>query len=187
MKSLNFRDMSKRLLLAIIGCASLVAAAQTPDRGTDLVTVTASVDHKVLQAGQDLRVSVTLTAGPKGAWLPNHFSEFLETCQSGFSADIFTLDGKRASDSNKGCGGSWLFGNFIPSEELKHYVFLQPGETRTWHTTIKEITRTPGTYKVLAEYLSAWNRIQEAAELPEVHGLMVMGHVSAKPIPVRIR
>ena len=187
MKSPNFRDTSKLLLLAMIGCVSLVAAAQTPDRGTDLVPVTASVDHKVLRPGQDLGVTVTLTAGAKGAWLPNRFGDFDETCRSGFSADIFTPEGKRASDSNKSCGGSWLFGNFIPSDELKHYVFLKPGESRNWHTTIKEITRTPGTYEVLAEYLSAWNRIQEVAELPEVHGLMVMGHVRAKPVPVRVR
>ena len=179
--------MRTRILFVMVCCVSLIAAAQTPNRGTDLVTVTASVDHRQLRAGQDLGVTVTLTAGPKGAWLPNHFGDFIETCQSGFSADIFTLEDKRASDSNKGCGGSWLYGNIIPSEELKHYVILKPREERRWHTTIKEITRTSGTYQVLAEYLSAWNRIQQAAELPEVHGLMVMGHVPAKPVRVRIR
>ena len=179
-------DISTILLCALV-CSSFVAAAQMPDRGTDLVTVTASVDRKVLRAGQDLRVTVNLTAGAKGAWLPNHFGDFIETCRSGFSADIFTPEGKRASSSNKSCGGSWLFGQFIPSEELKHYVFLKPGESRIWRTTLKEITHMPGTYEIKAGYLAAENRIEQVAALPEVHGLMVSGHVPAKPVRVRIQ
>ena len=159
-----------KIVFCIFVCSSFVAAAQTPDRGTDLVGVT-----------------VKLTAGPKGAWLPNHFGDFDETCRSGFSADIVTLDGKRASNTSKSCAGSWLFGEFIPSEELKRYIYLKHGESRSWHTTLTQITHTPGTYEIEAEFLAGEDSIEQVAALPEVHGLMVTGHVPAKPVRVRIR
>lgn len=185
MKNLKLRRQISFVIIIVY--ISLVASAQTPDRGTDLVTVIASVDHKVIRAGQNLGVTVTLTAGSKGAWLPNHFGDFYENCHSGFSADILTEQGKRASDANKSCAGDWILGKFIPSEELKHYVFLEPRESRNWRTTLKQITHTPGTYQIEAEYLAAENRIEQVAALPEVRGLMVMGHVRAKPVQIRIR
>jgi hypothetical protein len=88
----------------------------------------------------------------------------------------------------QGCGGSEIIGAEPPARELlAQYVFLKPGEIRSWRTTLTNITRSPGTYEVRAEYLSNQHRIKEVAALPEVHGLMVIGTIYAKPVLVRIQ
>lgn len=132
-------------------------------------------------------MTITLTAGRKGAYLPNLFGDFDRNCQSGFAADIFTLQGERASSEAKGCGGSILFGDTPASELLNQYTYLKPGEKRSWTMLLTKIARQPGRYEVLAEYLSSQIRIQDVAALPEVHGLMVVGHMRAKAVRVRIR
>jgi hypothetical protein len=70
---------------------------------------------------------------------------------------------------------------------LKDYVLLKPGESRSWHTTLTQIRKRPGIYKIEAEYYARSERIDDVAALPEVHGLMVIGHVKAKPVKVKIR
>jgi len=70
---------------------------------------------------------------------------------------------------------------------LKQYVLLKPGESRIWRTTLTKISKSAGTYEGRAEYLSAQDRIEEVARLPEVRGMMVMGHIQAKPVRIRIR
>lgn len=152
-----------------------------------LVTVSVYPDCLKLRPGDDLGVEVSITAGPQGAYMPNFFGDWFQTCRTGFSVDLFTLQGKRASEAPKGCAGSELFGAEPPARELLgRYVFLKPGETRSWRTTLTRITRSPGTYEVKAEYLSDQHRINEVAALPEVHGLMVVGKVDANPVWVRI-
>jgi hypothetical protein len=166
----------------------LLAQPQPPHDENRLVTVSVYPDLLQLHPGDDLGVEVSITAGPNGAYLPNYFGDFFRTCWTGFSADIFTLHGKRASESNEGCAGSELLGVEPPARELLgQYVFLKPGETRSWRTTLTKITRSPGTYEVKAEYLSNQHRIKDVAALPEVRGLMVVGTIYAKPVLVRIQ
>jgi hypothetical protein len=43
------------------------------------------------------------------------------------------------------------------------------------------------TYEVRAAYLSNQRRIKDVAVLPEVHGVMVIGLIYAKPVLVRIQ
>jgi hypothetical protein len=153
-----------------------------------LVTVSVNPDRLQLRPGDHLGVEVLITAGPDGAYLPNFFGDFFQTCRTGFSVDIFTLEGKRASESIKGCAGSELMGAGPPARDLlRGCVFLKPGEVRSWRTTLTRITRSPGAYEVKAEYLSNQSRIKEVAALPEVHGLMVVGTVYANPVWVRIK
>lgn len=155
--------------------------------GEQLVTVTTKPDHQHLQEGQNLGVTLTIKAGSYGAYLPNFFGDWDETCQSGFSVDIYTLQGNRASTSVRGCIGDFL-GTGPPAKELlADYVLLKPGESRSWHTTLTNIVKSPGTYEIKAEYFSTQQRIEEVAALPEVHGLMVVGHIQAKPVLIRIR
>jgi hypothetical protein len=162
--------------------------SKLPEDGNRLVTVSVNPDRLEVRLGDSLGVEVSITAGPDGAYMPNFFGDWFQTCRTGFSVDIFTLQGKRASESSKGCGGSELLGAEPPARELLgKYVFLKPGEIRSWRTTLTRITRSPGTYEVKAEYLSDQHRIKEVAALPEVHGLMVVGPVYAKPVSVRIR
>jgi len=74
-----------------------------------------------------------------------------------------------------------------PAELLREYVFLKPGEARSWRTALTKITRSPGIYEVKAEYISGQHRIKEVAALPEVHGLLAVGPIYAKPVLVRIK
>jgi hypothetical protein len=165
-----------------------VSPPKLPQDGNRLVTVSVRPDRLQVRPGDDLGVEVSIRAGPDGAYMPNFFGDWFRTCRTGFSVDIFTSQGKRASEATKGCGGSEPFGEGPPARDLLgQYVFLKPGETRSWRTTLTRITRSPGTYEVKAEYLSDQHRIKEVAALPEVHGLMVVGPVYAKPVMVRVK
>jgi hypothetical protein len=158
------------------------------EEGIQLATVTARPDHFILRRGEDLGVTLTIQAGSRGAYMPNFFADWDQTCQSGFSVDIYTRRGDRASTSVHGCAGDAL-GPGPPAQDLllTEYVLLKPGESRSWHTTLTNIRRSPGTYEIKAEYLSAQTRIAEVAVLPEVQGLMVVGHVHAKPVLIEVR
>src|ERR1700675_3764889 len=68
-----------------------------------LVTVTAKSDHLELRRGRDLGVTMTITAGTIGAYFPYFFGDLVATFQAGFSVDIYTLQGDRASTASKGC------------------------------------------------------------------------------------
>jgi hypothetical protein len=152
-----------------------------------LATVTLTPDHQEVRVGQDLGVTVTIKAGNLGAYIPNYFTDWVDTCQAGFVVDIYTQEGARASNTVKGCGGSWLSPGPPATELLKDYVFLKPGESRSWHTTLTKIRKSRGRYEIKAEYFARPERIEEVAALPEVHGLMVVGHVTAKPVTIGIR
>jgi hypothetical protein len=182
-----------RISFISVACLAPVLLAQglqskLPPNGNQLVTVSVRPDHLQIHPGDDLGAEVTITAGTDGAYVPNFFGDWIQTCHSGFSVDIFTLQGKRASELMKGCGGSDLYGEGPPAKELLgEYVLLKPGETRSWRTILTRITKSPGTYEVKAEYLSDQHRIKEVAALPEVRGLMVVGPIYAKPVFIRIK
>ena len=166
-----------------------VAPSNRSPSGKTLITVSVRPDRSDIPLGEDLGVEVALTAGPDGAYVPNFFGDFNQTCQKGFWADIFTPQGKLASETNKGCASEEIFGSTSARELLaKRYVFLKPREKRRWHATLTRITK-PGSYEVRAGYISSRDQIQiqEIAALPEAHGSMVLGRVDAKPVKVRIK
>ena len=115
------RQSWKLAVVIVLLVHSLLAQVGRSNRspsGKTLITVSVRPDQVHFQHGNDLRVEVTLTAGPEGAYVPNFFGDFNQTCQTGFWADIFTPQGKLAS-----------------ARELlaKKYTFLKPGERRLWH------------------------------------------------------
>jgi len=152
-----------------------------------LATVTTKPDRYTVRHGEALGITLTIKAGVRGAYLPNYFAAWVDTCQAGFSVDLVTLDNVHASTDVHGCAGSILGPGPSAKELLKEYIFLRPGEERSWHTTLSDLPKSPGNYKLEAEYLSAKYRIDEVASLPEVHNLMVVGRVAAQPVPIRIR
>jgi hypothetical protein len=176
------------LILLVQSLLAQVVASNRSPSGKMLITVLVRPNHLHIQQGDDLGVEVTLTAGSEGAYVPNFFGDFNQTRQTGFWANIFTPQGKLASEMNNGCAGDELFGG-TPLRELlaKRYIFLKPGEGRLWHTTMTKITKSPGPYEVQAGYISDRAQIQQIAALPEVHGLMVMGRVDAIPVKVTIK
>jgi hypothetical protein len=54
-----------------------------------LITVLVKPDQRNIRQGNDLGVEVTLTAGSEGAYVPNIFGDFNQTCRAGFWANIF--------------------------------------------------------------------------------------------------
>jgi hypothetical protein len=181
------------LLISALVCFSALtllarrAGEKQAGETEQLATVTITPAHWELKLGQDLDVKLTIKAGNHGAYIPNHFADWDDTCQTGFVVNIYTLEGASASTTPKSCAGSWLSPGPPARELLKDYVLLKPGESRSWRTTLTQIRKSTGTYEIKAEYYYHPERIEEVAALPEVHGLMVVGHVTAKPVRIRIR
>lgn len=180
--TLSYRGLCQQLWIIALALLAFLPAASA-----QLATVKIITDQKELKLGQDLGVTLTIKAGDRGAYLPNHFTDWYDTCQAGFVVDLYTLKGDRSSNNPRGCGLD-LLGPGPPARELLNdYVFLKPGESRSWHTTLTQIMKSSGTYEVKAEYFARQERIEEVAALPEVHGLMVIGHLPAEPVNIRIR
>jgi hypothetical protein len=183
-----FRLLSVIFVFLVPSVAQVAPSNRSPS-GKSLITVLVKPDRSAIRQGDDLRVEVTLTAGPEGAYVPNFFGGFNQTCEKGFWANFFPAQGQLASEMNRNCASDVLFGTTSARELLaKRFVFLKPGEIRRWHTTLTRIARSRGDYEVQAGYISSRDQIQiqEIAALPEVHGLMVLGRVDAKPMKVRI-
>ncbi len=155
----------------------------------DLATLTLKLGKSTYTTGEPVEATVTLTAGKNGVYLPNYFEDFKSTCRDGFSAEIFTDKGKIAGEGlHVGCAMSDAYGLGVTAEsEFHNFIYLQPGETRVWKRTIPTTEIRAGSYKVFAEYLSYARLIEEVAKLPQVHGLMAIGHIIAKPVDIHIR
>ncbi len=151
-------------------------------------TLDTRVSSSTYVQGKQIRVVLVLTAGPKGAYLPAYFDAFVDTCQTGFAASLLTPGGKAADLKLPGCAASILHSTTDTAQgELKHFVHLKPGETRTWQTTIETMRIKPGHYCLYSEYLSFAYMIDEVARLPEVEGMMAKGRITAPPLPIEIR
>jgi hypothetical protein len=146
------------------------------------------LDHSVYQRGVPIHVLLVLRAGTKGAFFPNSFAAFNETCQSGFAAILLTPAGDSAIKNLPGCAADIMGSSADNAEDqLRHFVRLAPGGTRVWRTTLLSTVDSPGVYEVAGEYLSSAYMMAEVARLPEVHGIMVTGRISAKRQTIRIR
>jgi hypothetical protein len=190
----------------LIGClvlTSCVARAQTnlpagpsppianipPDRvPDDRATLTIHLEKNLFDRGEPIRVMFILTAGPKGAYFPNYFGDWIATCERGFSAEILTDKGTLADPTPRSCatGIPHGFGDTALTER-PNFIHLEPAETRTWSTSLATTAVPRGSYSVIAEYLSYAYMIDNVARLEQVHGLMVKGRVTAKPVPIEIR
>ena len=96
-----------------------------------------------------LEVTLTLKAGSNGVYLPAYFGDFMKTCEHGFSATLLTLAGKSTDLHATGCTGGGLRsgpGIDTAQTELINFIRLEPGETRTWHTTLKTSALSRGRY-----------------------------------------
>lgn len=154
----------------------------------ELATLSIKLQKSVYKEHEPVDVELVLRAGQKGVFLPSYFGDFMTTCRHGFAANLFTMDGKLATDAPSGCGGSWLSSSSdTASGELHNFVRLRPAETRTWRTTLTTMTLKPGQYRIIAEYLSFAYMMEEVSRLPQVEGLMAQGRISAPSVIVTIR
>jgi hypothetical protein len=195
-----------RTISPLIGCLALiccVASAQNdhpsgtalpiasvpPDRvSDDHATLSIHLEKSTFDRGEPIKVRFFLTAGPKGAYFPNYFGDFIATCERGFSAEILTDSSTLGDPTPRGCAASipHSFGDTALSE-FPNFVHLEPAETRTWSTSLATTDVPRGHYSVISEYLSYAYMIDEVARLEQVHGLMVKGRVTGKPVPIEIR
>ncbi len=180
----------RALITVVLATFAYAAWAQVPVQppSENLMTLTMKLDRSVYRRGAPIHVLLVLRARTKGAYLPNYFGPFNETCESGFAAVLLTPAGDSAIKDLSGCAASILGSNADKAEDqLRHFVRLAPGATRVWRTTLLSTVDSPGTYTVVGEYLSSAYMMEEVARLPEVHGTMVQGRVSAKRRTIRIK
>jgi hypothetical protein len=167
-------------------CSSLQGAQAS----SALATLRMQTDRLVYRQDAPLEVTLTLKAGSNGVYLPAYFGDFMKTCERGFSATLLTLAGKSADRHATGCIGGGLHagpGLDTAQAELTNFIRLEPGEMRTWHTTLQTSALSRRRYCLYGEYLSyAW-MIDEVAQLPEVKGLMAKGRITATPLLIDLR
>jgi hypothetical protein len=177
------------LLFAFKGPATTPAILQTPTR--DLVTLTMTLDKSVYRRGDPIRVTLVLRTGKRGAFIPDFFSDFKDTCERGFAAALLIKNTNVSAIKDlSGCAASIIHsgpGIDTPQKEFRHFAHLLPGETKSWTTTLRSTVDHPGEYEVVGEYLSFAYMIDEVGQLPEVHGTMVHGRISADTQKVRIK
>jgi hypothetical protein len=185
--------------LASVALACCVATAQTdrPARTSppiatapsarvrdDLAVLTSHLEKTTYKRGDPIRVTIVLTAGPKGAYFPAYFGDFNGTCAYGFAAAILTDKGASADLTVPGCATGQLGG--LGSPQSIASIRLAPAETRTWNTTLQTRHVPKGRYTVIAEYLSFAPPIDNVASLERSTSLFAVGRVVAKPVPIVI-
>lgn len=156
-----------------------------------LATLRMQTDRSPYRRDAPLEVTLTLKAGSNGVYLPAYFGDFMKTCEHGFAATLLTMAGKSADLSAHSCmrGGGLHNGPGIDTAQahLADFIHLEPGEMRTWHTTLETARFEPGRYCLYGEYLSYAYMIDKVAQLPEVKGLMAKGRIAATPLLIDLR
>jgi hypothetical protein len=157
---------------------------------TSLATLRMQTDRSMYRRDAPLEVTLTVKAGSNGVYLPAYFGDFMKTCEHGFFATLLTMAGKSVDLHAPGCTGGGLHagpGIDTAQAELANFIRLEPGEMRTWHTTLKTSALSRGRYCLYGEYLSYAYMIDKVAELPEVRGLMAKGKITATPVLIDLR
>jgi hypothetical protein len=155
-----------------------------------LATLRVQTDRSMYRKDAPLEVTLTLKAGSNGVYLPAYFDDFMKICEHGFSATLLTMAGKSADRPATGCIGGGLHsgpGIDTTQAELTNFIRLEPGEMRTWHTTLKTSALSRGRYCLYAEYLSYAYMIDEIAQLRQVKGLLAKGRITATPLLIDLR
>ena len=170
-----------------LGQCSLLQGEQV---GRTLATLTMQTDRSTFRQDAQLKVTLTLKAGSNGVYLPAYFDDFMNTCEHGFSATLLTLAGKSAGLDATSCMRGGLHsgpGIDTAQAQLANFIRLEPGEMRTWHTTLKTSALSRGRYCLYGEYLSYSYMIDEVAQLREVNGLLAKGRITATPLLIDLR
>jgi hypothetical protein len=187
------------LLLLLPGC---FLESQTASNGArkqpPLATLTAHVDKAVYTGGEQIQVTLTLRAGPRGAYVskwskvaPNDKQNSLVGRQmsnvSGFDISLLALDGKNVET----VGHAGVADRFSPvpppSERLKNeFLFLKPGEEETWRGSVEGTPVKPGKYQIIGAYVPAYDQVHELVGLPEAQGLLIADVVRSTPIIIAI-
>jgi hypothetical protein len=163
-----------------------------------LATVTAHVERAVYKSGEHIQVTLTLRAGPRGAYVskwskvsPNDMqnTELGRSISnvSGFDISLLTLDGENAETITH-AGVADRFGPTpSPSERFKkEFLFLKPGEEETWRGSVDDTAVKPDKYQIVGAYIPAYDQIHELVGLPEARGLLIADVVRSTPVIITI-
>jgi len=192
-------------LLAALLLLLLPTCFLEPQTGSDstpkqppLATLTAHVDKAVYKGGEQIQATLTLRAGPRGAYVsrwsrvsPNDKQNSLvgrhKGNVSGFDISLLALDGKNAEIFGH-AGVADRFGPAPPpSERLKNeFVFLKPDEEETWRGSVDGTPVKPGKYQIVGAYVPDYDQVHELVGLPEAQGLLIADVVRSTPVTIRI-
>jgi hypothetical protein len=162
-----------------------------------LATLTAHLEKTVYKGGEPIQVTLTLRAGPRGAYVskwskvsPNDKEDSLGRSMgnvSGFDVSLLTLDGKNAETIGHGGVAERFSPDPLPSERFKEeFLFLKPGEEESWRGNVEGTAVKPGKYQIVGVYMPAYDQVHELVGLPEARGLLIADIVGSAPIIITI-
>jgi hypothetical protein len=187
------------LVLLLPSC--LLKAQTTSDEAPKqppLATLAAHLEKTVYKGGEPIQVTLTLRAGPRGAYVskwskvsPNDKQNSgVGRCignLSGFDVSLLTLDGKNAETIGHGGVADRLGPAPPPSERFKEeFLFLKPGEEESWRDSVEGTRVKPGKYQIVGVYMPAYDQVHELVGLLEARGLLIADVVRSAPIIITI-
>lgn len=187
------------LILLLPGCfLEAQTFSDTAPKQPPLATLSAHVDKVAHKGGEQIQVTLTLRAGPRGAYVskwskvsPNDnenslVGRYMDNV-SGFDVSFQTLDGKNAATIGHG-GVADRFGAAPPlSERFKEeFVFLKPGEEESWRGSIEGTAVKPGKYQVVGFYIPDYDQVHELVGLPEAQDLLIADLIRSTPVMITI-
>jgi len=161
-------------------------------------TLTARIDKAVSRRGGSIQVTLTLRAGPRGAYVSRwsrvsssdarDFSSGRSMSNvSGFDVFVLTLGGKNADPIGHGGVADRWGPPPPPSERFKEeFVFLRPGKEETWSGNV-DGPATPGKYQIVGVYMPAYDQVHDLVRLPETQGLLIADVVRSAPVIIEIK
>jgi hypothetical protein len=173
-------------------------ASDNAPKQPPLATLTAHLEKTVYKGGEPIQVTLTLRAGPRGAYVskwskvaPNdkqNSSVGRHTGNvSGFDVSLRTLDGKNAESIGHGGVADRFAPAPPPSERFKEeFLFLKPGEEESWRGNVESTPVKPGKYQIVGVYMPDYDQVHELVGLPQTRGLLIADVVGSAPIIITI-
>src|ERR1700730_10439695 len=175
------------LLLSLLPSCFLEpqTASDSAPKQSPLATLTAHVDKAVYKGGEQIQVTLTLRAGPRGAYVskwskvsPNDKQNPLVGRHmgnvSGFDISLLALDGKNAETVGHAGVADRFSPASPPSERLKNeFLFLKPGEEETWRGSVGGTPVKPGKYQIVGAYVPDFEQVHELVGLPEANPVVL--------------
>jgi hypothetical protein len=187
------------LLLLLPSCfLEPQTASDSAPKHPPLATLTAHVDKAVYKGGEQIQVTLTLRAGPRGAYVSKWSKVSSNDKQnslmgrhmgnvSGFDVSFLTLDGKNVET----IGHSGVADRFRPAPPpsarfKEEFLFLKPGEEESWRGNVEGTAVKPDKYQIVGVYMPDYDQVHELVGFPEAQGLLIADVVRSTSIIVTI-
>ena len=161
-----------------------VPCQTAPDRKT-IAIASIHVDKHRFKSGEDIQLTILLTAGPDGVYIPKGWG-LAGGGIPGFFVNLTTLSGKEAET----CG---MAADALPEHEPdpivalnRDFIYLPAQSIVGLQTAISCPSKRPGQYRINAFYSPYHADSERVAQLPATHGLVLREGVQAKPVTISI-